>query len=197
MSPNTPDESLIELMKQAQSGDEAALGTILDHHREQLKRLADKELGEKFSARVDASDVVQQTFLSVCRNLENFSGESPQEFMAWIYQIHKHNLQDVVRQHAVAEKQNLNKEQKLNEDEASDHKEHSTPSQKAMRLEDNDRLSELMARLPTDQSEALRLRYLEGKTLLEISNHFDRSTQSVASLLKRGLENLRAYSSSE
>ncbi len=114
MVKDIPDEELFQLISKARSGDEAALGVILDQHRDQLRRMADKELNEKLSARVDASDIVQQTFLSVCNKVDQFKGESLQEFVAWIYEIHRHNIHDIAREHAGAEKRDVNREQTVN-----------------------------------------------------------------------------------
>ena len=55
----------------------------------------------------------------------------------------------------------------------------------------------LLGKLPQDQREALRLRYLEGKTLLEIAERLDRSEMAVAGLLKRGLRSLRDLGGTE
>ncbi len=53
------------------------------------------------------------------------------------------------------------------------------------------RLAEVMSSLPEDQREAVRLRHLEGWSLVELEHHFVRSETAVASLIKRGLEKLR------
>lgn len=195
MVKDIPDEELFHLISKARAGDEAALGVILDQHRDQLRRLAEKELNEKLSARVDASDIVQQTFLSACKKVDQFKGESLHEFVAWIYEIHRHNILDVAREHAGAEKRDVNREQTVNFSGISH--DQSTPSQKVMQNEQTQRLSTLLEQLPEDQREAVRLRHLEGKSLEEMAEHFGRSAQAVASLLKRGLENLRQASSTD
>ena len=66
-----------------------------------------------------------------------------------------------------------------------------------MRGEQAVRLAMLLGKLPQDQREALRLRYLEGKTLLEIAERLDRSEMAVAGLLKRGLRSLRDLGGTE
>ena len=52
-------------------------------------------------------------------------------------------------------------------------------------------LAAKMEALPESQQEALRLRYLEGMSLAEISEAMGRSDTAVAGLLKRGLRQLR------
>ncbi|MFN9852137.1 MAG: RNA polymerase sigma factor, partial [Planctomycetota bacterium] len=45
--------------------------------------------------------------------------------------------------------------------------------------------------IPDTQREAIRMRYLEGMSLKEISKKMDKSEMAVAGLLKRGLQGLR------
>ncbi|WP_417847267.1 sigma-70 family RNA polymerase sigma factor [Thalassoglobus sp.] len=194
MSSESPNEELLELLAKAQSGDESALGRLLDTHRDQLRALAERELDYKIAARVDASDVVQQTFLSACKKVNDFQGKSEQEFVAWIYQIHRHNIQDLLREHLGAEKRNLRKERSNDFREVPSNHDQSSPSQQAIKLEQSQSLAELIHQLPTDQKSAVQMRHLEGKTLEEIAAKLGRTSQAVASLLKRGLENLRKLS---
>ena len=53
------------------------------------------------------------------------------------------------------------------------------------------RLAESMAQLPDLQREAVTLKHLEGRSLVEVANLMARSPASVASLLRRGLVKLR------
>jgi RNA polymerase sigma factor (sigma-70 family) len=69
---------------------------------------------------------------------------------------------------------------------------HSTPSQRAMRAEDLERLTRALATLPEDQREAVRLRHLEGWALAAIAEHLGRSPAATAGLVKRGMKALRS-----
>jgi RNA polymerase sigma-70 factor (ECF subfamily) len=53
------------------------------------------------------------------------------------------------------------------------------------------RLAAALAELPDDQREAVRLRYLEGRSLAEIAERMDRTVVAAAGLVKRGLIHLR------
>src|SRR5690606_7703287 len=123
--------------------------------------------------------------------VDQFDGNSLEEFMAWMYRIHQHNIQDLNREHTCVEKRDVRREQAANLGDLSDGHEESTPSRQAIRNEEQTLLSQLIQLLPEDQGAVVRMRHLEGKTLAEISEVFGRSTLAVASLLKRGLENLR------
>lgn len=191
MSADLPDEELLELIFQAKEGDEDALGKLLDQNRDQLRRLAESELSQKLSKRVDASDVVQQTYLSVCKKVEQFQGDNIEEFVAWIFQIHRHNIKDAARAHTAVAKRDVNLEQSANIEGIATGYEDSTPSQRAIRNEENYNLVQMIQKLPDDQRKAVHMRHIDGKSLTEIAAAMDRSTQAVASLLKRGLEHLR------
>ena len=65
----------LELIRRARQGDEKALGQLLDGHRAYLKLLAQRAVGGRLEARVDSSDLVQQTCLSAFKNFQSFDGE--------------------------------------------------------------------------------------------------------------------------
>ena len=47
--------------------DDSELATLLDQHRERLRRMEELRLDLRFRARLDASDLVQDTFLDVAQ----------------------------------------------------------------------------------------------------------------------------------
>ncbi len=191
MNADDSDSELRKLIQRARGGDDAALGQILEGHRDWLRIAAEKELDDNMAARIDASDIVQQTFLSACNRINQFNGGTSGEFIAWITKIQEHNIQDAVRQHVAARKRSASREQgQADPGEVAD-SEVSTPSQRVMRVERSADLNRALEILPEDQREAVRLRHLEGWSLAQLADHFGRSKDAVASLLKRGIENLR------
>ena len=52
-------------------------------------------------------------------------------------------------------------------------------------------LATCLEQIPETQREAIRMRYLEGMSLKEISERIEKSEMAVAGLLKRGLRALR------
>src|SRR5580704_8652172 len=76
-----------ELIKRARGGDHAALGELLEKYRRYLWGLADRMLDDRAAARIDASDVVQQTCLSVHKQITEFEGHDDAQFVAWLRQI--------------------------------------------------------------------------------------------------------------
>lgn len=188
--------SLHDLISRARSGDSSALGELLDRHRDQLRLLADRDLSEKLQRRVDASDVVQQTFLIAHRAFEQFRGETDPELIAWLRTILNQNVQEAVRRHIHAQHRSLNQEVSIQsagttslpfDPPASD----PTPSQRVALRESTAELLAALEELPTDQREAVRLKHLEGCSVTEIAASLGKTEAAVAGLLRRGIATLR------
>jgi RNA polymerase sigma-70 factor (ECF subfamily) len=180
------------LIGRARQGDENALGQLLDGHRAYLKMLAQRSISGRLEARVDASDLVQQTFLSAFRNIKEFTGDDEAQFVAWLRTIHQRNIHDTIRRNVHAQKRSIVNEQSLDDSQLGEGSGSSaSPSQRAMQGEQAVQLANALQTLPEDQREAVRLRHLEGWSLAQLAEHFKRSEDAVAALLKRGLENLR------
>jgi RNA polymerase sigma-70 factor (ECF subfamily) len=170
----------------------------LERFRSYLHLLARLQLDARFQAKLDASDVVQQTLLKAHEAFAQFRGHEPAELAAWLRQILARTLADLVRdlgraKRDVALERSLeaaveNSSARLEAWLAADQ---SSPSQQAMRNEQSVRLAEALARLPELQRQALVLKHCEDWSLAEIGKHLGRSPAAVASLLRRGLKQLR------
>lgn len=184
--------SLVDRIELARCGDSAALGELLDEFRPYLRVLAQRMVDGRLAGRIDASDVVQQTFLSAVRKFPEFTGDSVDALIAWLVQIHEHNLIDMARRHIVAERRAVGREESELEADIIDPAELSSPSRRLMRGESAVKLAQALSRLPEDQAEAVRLRHLDGWPLAEIASRMRKTDTAVASLLYRGMKNLRA-----
>jgi RNA polymerase sigma-70 factor (ECF subfamily) len=184
-------QGLADLIALARSGDDAALGQLLDEYRDYLRLLAQRAMDGRLAGRIDASDVVQQTCLSAIRRFSEFDGVSGDDLAGWLYRIHERNLVDAARHHLEAKKRTVTKEAGADEAASADVIELTSPSQRIMRGERAARLSRALAELSTDQAEAIRLKHLDGWSLAEVASRMKKTERSVAGLLQRGLENLR------
>lgn len=194
MSSNEDDALLARALQE----DKEALGMLLEAHRSYLRLLALRELDPVVSSRLSVSDIVQQTFLEVHRDLRDFRGTSSPQFLSWLRQILLHNVAQATQTHVVARKRTVRRESSIDQSRAGVQpmrenliSQQSSPSSRAMRGEAAVRLARAMDRLPPDQCEAIRLRYLEGWSLATIANQMQRSEVAAAGLLKRGLRGLR------
>lgn len=197
--PNTTFHRLIET---ARTNSEV-LGDLLTQYRGLLRIIAAHEIGRSLGRRVDASDVVQQTFLDAQRGFEGFTGAGEPELTGWLKKILQCNIADEVRRHK-AVKRDTRREQspyfetdsaliKLREPEADQ----STASQRAVRGEQAIRLAQILDELPEDQREAVTLRHFEGWSLDEIAEAMGRTYAAAAGLVKRGMAALGRKMSEE
>jgi RNA polymerase sigma-70 factor, ECF subfamily len=179
-------------IERARSGESVALGELLDRQRERLRAWAERKLGRGLSQRVDASDVLQLTFLEAHRDFGAFRGSTEAQLVAWLRQILEHNAAAAVRDHAVLAKRAVGREEPMaGAPESALAARQSSPSRRAARVEEAMRLARALDALPPDQREAVRLRHLEGRSLGDIAVRMQRSQAAVAGLLKRGMSALR------
>jgi DNA-directed RNA polymerase specialized sigma24 family protein len=78
-----------QLLRQALGGDKDSLGRLLELLRGYLRALAQRELGGALGARIDASDLCQQTCLCAYAIFPQFHGQQIGEFVVWLRRIHE------------------------------------------------------------------------------------------------------------
>jgi RNA polymerase sigma-70 factor (ECF subfamily) len=185
-------------IENARRGDGEAAGELLRKYRAYLRTLAERELDGRLPTRIDASDVVQQTFLEAHRDFAGFRGATEAELVGWLKRILEHNVAEVVRNHTRVQKRAVGQERRLDDSRGSRPplrdglaSGQSSPSQRVMRGEDAVRLAQALEHLPEDQREAVRLRHLEGWSLAQIAEHMERTPAAAAGLIKRGMRALR------
>lgn len=192
---NTSSTSIQDLVQAARRGDEAALGELLELHRPYLKLISQRALGPRLQARLDASDLVQQTFLAASQAFGGFEGEAAEQFIAWLHSMHEHSVQRAVRTHLHTEKRDARREAIADESNArllglADAC-GSSPSQRLLRNERAVYMARCLESLPAAQLEAIRLKYLEGLTVEQAAEQLGCTKFALAGLLHRGIKNLR------
>src|SRR4051812_9389027 len=75
-----------ELLHQAQAGDQEVRGRLLERFRPYLTLLAQVEIGRRLRSKLDAADLVQETFLEAHRHFDRFLGNESQ-LAGWLRQI--------------------------------------------------------------------------------------------------------------
>jgi RNA polymerase sigma-70 factor (ECF subfamily) len=171
----------------------------LERYRAYLRLLAGARLDPRLRAKLDPSDLVQQTLLEAYQGLDGFRGRSAEEMAGWLRQILARNLANALRDFR-RDKRDVAREQDLEgllrdssaRVEAWLAAEQSSPSARAERQEEAVRLAAALEELPPAQREVVVLRYFHGWSLPEIGRHVGRSASAVAGLLHRGLQQLRA-----
>lgn len=185
------------MLEKALEGDKEILGRLLEEYRGYLMVLARRYLDDRIRGRVDESDMVQITFLEAQRDFPAFRGSQVEELLGWLRNILRNNISSAHQKHLYAQKRSAGRETAKPAGESGPTyvemaaADASSPSQKLMRDEAAIQLAYCLEDLPETQREALRLRYVEGRSLKEIADSMDKSEMAVAGLLKRGLQSLR------
>ena len=171
---------------------------VLEPYRRYLELLARVHLDPRLRGKLDPADVVQQTLLRACAALPELRGRSPESLAAWLRKILANPLADTVK-HYQRDRRAVDLERSLEADLdrsssglagwlAADQ---TSPSQAAARNEELLRLADALADLPEPLREVVILKHCRGQTLQQIADHLGKSLPSVASLLRRGLKELR------
>jgi RNA polymerase sigma-70 factor (ECF subfamily) len=159
--------------------------------------MAEQMIGSGLRRREDASDIVQRTVLEAYAGFERFNGCSEPELSAWLKQILRRNVANLVRDHRAA-KRDVRREQYLDAAEGSvsvtwmlPAGRGTTPSQRVIKAEAALNLAQAIDALPEQQRIAVRMRHLEGRGIDEIAAAMNKTAAAVAGLIRRGLQALR------
>jgi RNA polymerase sigma-70 factor (ECF subfamily) len=188
-----------QLLGLARGGDGRALGQLLELYRGYLALLARLQVGGKLQRKVDASDLVQETFLEAHRDFPQFQGKTEKELVNWLRQILASTLADLVRHYAGTQRRNLRLERDLAAELEQSSRlldrslvvAHSSPSEQAARREQAVLLADALERLPAHYREVVILCHLEGLSFPEVARRMGRTLDSVKHLWARALARLR------
>ncbi len=182
----------------ARAGDADARDRLFGACRSFVATAARCQLRRGLQAKVDASDVVQQSLLEAHRGFDRFAGETPAEWLAWLKKIVAHNALDAVKRYRGAAKRDAGREQPLAVHADASHGWHeqpidpgSSPSGRAIRWEQELLLAAALESLAEDHREVLFLRNIERLPFEEVARRMARSSGACRMLWVRAIAALR------
>lgn len=164
-------------MNNGHAGSADWMRSVLQQHEGDLIRYARRIVGDDERAR----DVVQETFLRLCREDRH---ELDGHLVEWLYTVCRNRALDVRR-----------KEQRMTTQTEETFTLQTSPElPPALQVERRDsagQILEMLDRLPANQQETIRLKFQNGLSYREISEVTGLSISHVGVLIHTGLKTLR------
>jgi RNA polymerase sigma-70 factor (ECF subfamily) len=191
-----------QLLAAAGEGDRAAIAKLLERHHRWLMSFAAARLDPRISARVDASDVVQETQAEVCSRLNDYLQRRPTSFRTWMLKTAYDKIGKLKRQHVLADRRSVLHEVPLAEESSLQLADQlvaaqDAPWERMTREELARRVRLALARLSEQDREVLLLRHVEGLGNQEIGYMLDLSAKTVSKRHGRALLRLHAELSAD
>ena len=111
-SGNISEERLLD---RASGGEEDARGQLFACYRDRLRRMVLLRMDRRLQGRLDASDVLQETYLTFAKRLSEYAAERPMPLFLWLRLITGQKLTDLHRQHLGAKMRTAAQEVSLNQ----------------------------------------------------------------------------------
>jgi RNA polymerase sigma-70 factor (ECF subfamily) len=196
MTETANEEALIE---QALAGDATALEQLLLAYYQRLLDHITRHIPAGMTGKISGEDVLQQTYLQAFRSIDTFDPRSAHSFYAWLKKIAERILIDASRRDGreipasgpiqkppagAGDSSYAGLLSQIMDDDAS-------PTSKMMAREALRALHVALASMQVDCREAIRLRYLEGRSRKEVAHIMGRTESVVHHLCKKGRQYLR------
>ena len=185
------------LLQNAAGGDQLAAERLFDLHRGRLRAMIALRLDRRLSARMDPSDVLQETMIQAHQKLPEYLRTQPIPFYPWLRRIAWENIVQLHRQHLLAQARAVTREERLDvalpDQSAVQLAERliakgSSANQRLIEKELKDRVQAALAQLDPRDREVLVLRFLEQLSIEEASAVLEISQEAVKSRQRRALE---------
>ena len=171
----------IELIIRCQNGEKTAFQELISLYYSYLTNFLFK-LAENKST---AEDLTQETFLKVIRSIDKFDINGKAEFSTYIVTIAKNCYIDQIRKTKHIYLADDYEEQYILTPDSKNTEE--TIIKKA----EAEELMKALETLPIEQATAIKLKYLEGRTLIEIGEMLKAEPKTIKSRIHSGIKKLR------
>lgn len=182
----------------AASGDPGALQRLIVEYHEPLRACVDKEIDPTLRRHIDPDDVLQDAYAAAFKAASTCTFDEPAHFYKWLETIARNELKNRIRA-LQTQKRDVAREVRSSPNRSTSYPDligrlaarDSTPSRHVARSEATAAVLSSLARLPDDQREVIRLRYLEGKPVAHVAAYVGKSEAAVHGLCRRGIGSLR------
>jgi RNA polymerase sigma-70 factor (ECF subfamily) len=198
---DTPFE-ISELLERAGQGDECAMGDLFFRHRDRLHRMIQLRIDRRLQGRLDASDVLQESYLEYARSLAHYLENPELPFFLWLRCLTGRKLQALHRHHLGTRARDAGRELSLHRGalpQASSLSlaaqllgSYTSPSHAAMRAELQIRIQEALNSMDPIDREVLALRHYEQLSNAETAQVLGLSEAAASNRFVRALKRLKS-----
>ena len=194
-----------QLLDRVAQGESSAVATLLTRHEQRLRRMVNLRLDPRLAARLDPSDVVQDTLAEAHRRLPDYAVDRPMPFYPWLRAIAWDKLIEMTRRHIKAERRSVRRE--VGQLDLSGDSQmilvdrmmavSASPSEQALRQEVRNRVQQAIGQLPPRDHEMIVLKHLEELNVPEIAAVLGIDQEAVYSRYRRTVQRLHRLLSNE
>jgi RNA polymerase sigma-70 factor (ECF subfamily) len=191
------DEQTQKLLERAHGGDQAAFDLLFQRHRAKLRRAIALRMDRRMAARVDASDVLQDTYLEAFTRLPGYLQEQGMPFYLWLRWIAREKVMALHRRHLGAEKRAVAHEVPLLPADSSAAFVNAiagrgpSPSQAFAKAELAERLRQALGQLDHDERDLILWRHFEQLSARDTALLLEISEAAAGKRYIRAVERLR------
>lgn len=186
-----------KLLERARRGEPAAFAELFARHREQVRQAVALRLDRRLAARVDVSDVLQETYLEASRRLPDYLARAPLPFGLWLRWLARERVLMLHRQHLLADRRAVGREAPPLPADASSVfvgallGKGPSPSQAVAAAEAAEKLRLALGQLTDDERDLILWRHFEHLTNREIAQLLGITEAAAGKRYIRALERLR------
>jgi RNA polymerase sigma-70 factor (ECF subfamily) len=186
------------LLDRVKDGDQTALEALFKLHSAMLLRAIALRMDHRVAARVDASDVLQETYLEAFKRLPAYLEQQHMPFYLWLYWIAREKVVALHRRHLGAEKRAVTHEaMPLPADNPATFVgtviagHDPSPSQALAKAELAERLRQALGQLDDDERDLILWRHFEQLSARETAQLLEISEAAASKRYIRAVERLR------
>ncbi len=186
-----------EIFERARSGDKIAFEELFSRHRGKLRNMIAVRMDRRIAARVDASDLLQETYMEAFKRMPQYMGQKERmTFYAWLYWIAHEKVLGANRRHVGTQKRTVRNEVPLMPVDSSAKFVSGligrvpTPSQELAKAELAEQLHAALGRLDPDEGNLIFWRHFEQLSTREVAELLDITEAAASKRYLRAVERL-------
>ncbi len=185
------------LLERARGGDHSAFEELFNRHRARLHKAIAMRMDRRVAARVDASDILQETYLEAFKRLPRYLQQEKMPFYIWLHWIAREKVLGLHRRHLGADKRAVRHEVQLMPVDSSAEFVSGmigggpSPSQELAKVELAERLRLALGQLDNDERDLILWRHFEQLSARDTAQLLEISEAAASKRYIRAVERLR------